>query len=947
MAILSIFVNTAMIHTNKVSLNYKSAWLLAALFSVLTVQSKDKVSFKNSFCNLLTCQADTTKKNKNKVHLPKKAQELKQEIPQPIDINAVDTPAVDTPKTLRVDTSGIDTSIVIQTKDTIDLKDTIDFKVSKDSLDAPISYDAEDSMILDVPSQKITLYGKETKTHYKDNDLTAPVIELDQQTGNLIASIRRDSTGKVLSMPTYKQGDFTSTSDSLKFNLKSGKGITKSTYTQQGEMYVYGETIKKIDNNVFFAKRGRFTTCNLDTPHFAFVSNRIKFINKKLAITGPVHPEFEGVPVPLYLPFGIFPLSQGRHSGFIMPSFTTNEQLGIALEGLGYYKVLNDYWDVVYKVSLYSYGSWTMNVNPRYKKLYHYMGSLSFDVQSFKYNFKGDPDFSKNRSYHLSWNHSSDSKARPGVTFSAHVDAGSSSYNSRVPNDPYRNFQNQLSSSIVYSKTWKDKPFNLTVSANHNQNTLQKLINVNLPDVAFNMQTLYPLRKKDFVGTPKWFENIGIGYNGNAKSLFSFYDTAGNIFKQIIDTFRWGAHHSVPISLSLPQLGAFQIAPSVSYDETWFQRKTIRKWNDASRKQDTTVTKGFYAARDISFGIGISTRIFGLIAAKSKTAKLQAIRHEIRPTLSFSYKPDLNKKNFFRTQVDTAALRFEEASVFTGNVFSPYGKGKFAGISFGVDNNIQMKVRNKTDTGENALKKVTLIDGLSLNGSYNFLLDSFNFSNLNLSMNSNLFEKINITAGAIFDPYDVNARGERLKSLVWKRNPFSLGRLLSGSVSVSSQFQGGKKKQEKTSPDLTDYERNGYTDQEYDEELAYIRNNPAEYADFNIPWSINFSYALRLSKTFRTDRSRFITDLDQNISGGGTLGLTKKWQIAVNTSYNITQHEIGVLSISLAREMHCWGMSVNISPIGRYRFFSINISPKSSLLRDFKVNRTRSVFEGF
>ena len=929
-----------MIHTNKVRSKYILVWLIAVVLSILSVQSKNNVSNKSSFYNPLTCSSDTTKKPKKKNRLPKNLQEKKQEIlPTQIDTIAI--------KNSQPDTLNNSNNPNVDTTDLVQTKDTINFRISKDSLDAPISYDAEDSMVLDVPTKKITLYGKETKTHYKDNDLTAPVIQLDQEAGTLTASIRRDSTGKVLSMPTYKQGDFTSTSDSLKFNLKSGRGITKSTYTQQGEMYVYGETIKKIDNSVFFAQRGRFTTCNLDTPHFAFVSNRIKFISKKLAITGPVHPEFEGVPVPLYLPFGIFPLSQGRHSGFIMPSFTTNEQLGIALEGIGYYKVLSDYWDVVYKASIYSYGSWTMNVNPRYRKLYHYQGSLSFDIQNFKYNFKGDPDFQKNRSYHISWNHTADTKARPGVNFSAHVDAGSSSFNSRVPNDPYRNFQNQLSSSIVYSKTWKDKPFNLTVSANHNQNTLQNLINVNLPDVAFNMQTLYPFRKKDFVGTPKWFENIGIGYNGNAKSLFSFYDTAGNIFQHILDTFQWGAHHSIPISLSLPQLGAFQIAPSISYDETWYQTKFIRRWDDVNKKLDTTITKGFYTARDMTFGVGISTRIFGLIAAKSKTSKIQAIRHEIRPTLSFNYKPDFNKKNFYRTQVDTLN-RFEESSVFLRNIFSPYGQGEFGGISFGIDNNIQMKVRNKKDTGENALKKVTLIDALSLNGNYNLMADSFNFSTFNLTMLSNLFEKINLTASALLDPYDVSATGQRLKSLVWKRNPFSLGRLIAGNISVSSQFQGGRNKSnEKQNQNQNTYQGGAYTDQEFDEELAYIRNNPGEYADFNIPWSINFSYAMQFSKTFRTDRNKFVTNLDQNISGGGTLGLTKKWQIALNTSYNITQKQIGVLSISLAREMHCWGMSVNISPIGRYRFFSINLSPKSSLLRDFKVNRTRSVYEGF
>lgn len=933
-----------MININKVSSKYISAWLLAVLIIVLTAQSSDKIPPQNSFHNLLTNTADTTRPVKNRTSLLK----IKEEIVQ-------DTTPKKRQNNIRDSLTNINTdSLLIKQNDSsiIEITDTTDFKISRDSLDAPIEYNAEDSMVLDVPSQKITLYGKKTNTHYKDNDLTAPVIELDQETGNLIASIRRDSAGKVLSMPTFKQGDFTSTSDSLKFNLKSGKGITKSTYTQQGEIYVYGETIKKIDPEVFFVNRARFTTCNLDTPHFAFISNRIKFINQKVAISGPVHPEFEGVPIPLYLPFGIFPLSRGRHSGFLMPTFTSNEQLGLGLEGLGFYKVLNDYWDVILRGNIYSYGGWTMNINPRYKKLYRYQGSLSFDIQNFKYNFKGDPDFSKNRSYHLTWNHSADTRSRPGVTFAASVNAGSSSFNSFVPNNPYRNFSNQLYSSITYSKTWKDKPFNLTVSANHNQNTLRNQINVNLPDVAFNVQTLYPFRKKEFAGTPKWYENIGIAYNGNAKSLFSFYDTAKNIFRQIIDTFQWGAHHSIPISISLPQLGVFQIGPSISYDETWYQQKMVRKWDTANKKLDTIVTKGFYTARDMNFGLGVSTRIFGLITAKNKNAKIQAIRHEIRPTFGINYKPDLNKKFYYRTQVDTFN-RFEEASVFGSgsfNVFPGYGPGEFGGISFGIDNNIQMKVRSKTDTGENALKKVSLIDGLSLNGNYNLMGDSFQLSNLSLSVRSNLFEKISITAGANLDPYDFdNNTGRRLKTLIWKRKPLSLGRMTSGNISVSSQFQGGSKNkstQSQTKNRINDFSQtDGYTDDEYNNELAYIRNNPGEYADFNIPWSVNFSYALRFNKVFRAGVRGLRNEFSQDINGGGTLNLTPKWQIGLNGSYNITTGEVGMVSVTISRDMHCWQMAINLSPVGRYRFFSINISPKSGLLRDLKINRTRYTYD--
>ncbi len=923
---------TAMNMTNRVSFKTILTFTSLALLTFQSVQSKNKEFFKSSFHNFLTQVADTIP-GSAKVDIDKKK-----------DFSAPDSSSEK--MFFYTDTIPLKNTDSLSIKDSASLtqtEDTLLYKVAKNAIEAIVDYSAEDSMVLDVPGKTVTLYGKQATTNYKDNELTAPVIAFDETSGDIIASIKRDSAGNIISLPSYKAADFSSKSDTIRFNMKSGKGLTKSTYTQQGEMYVYGQTIKKINDNVFYALRGRFTTCNLDTPHFAFISNKIKFINNKVAITGPVHPEFEGVPIPLYLPFGIYPLSQGRHSGLLAPNFTTNQQLGLGLEGLGYYKVINDFWDIIIRTNIYSYGGWTLNLSPHYYKRYRYSGSVSFDVQNFKYNFKGDPDYSRNRSYHLSWSHSTDSKARPGVTFSASVNAGSSSYNSYIPDRPIQNFQNQLYSTIAYSKTWKDKPFNLTVTANHNQNTNLKIINVNLPDIGFNVQTIYPFRKKEYVGVPKWYENIGIAYNGNAKSLFSFYDTLPHIFQQIADTFQYGAHHSLPISLSLPQIGSFQVAPSVSYDETWYQRKLFRTWDTANKKLDTTTAKGFYTARQMSFGLGISTRIFGMITAKRKDAKVQAIRHEVRPTFGLSYRPDFNKNNYYFTQVDTTGRR-AQFSVFERNIYSPYSTGKFGGLTFGIENNLSMKVRNPKDTGENAIKKVSLIDGFSINTSYNFFLDSFRLSPFIVSARSNLFDKINITAGGVLDPYDINSGGQRVNSLLWERKPLSLGRLMTGNVSVSSNFRGGEKKKTTPSPEQErqDLLRNGsYTGDEYDSELAYISNNPGEFADFNIPWSVNFSYSLSFSKRFVKNKG-FETSYSQNTNFGGTLNLTPKWQLGVNGYYNISLGQLNTIAMSISRDLHCWQMSINVSPVGTYRFFSINISPKSPLLRDLKVNKTSS-----
>ncbi len=916
-----IFAITAMNYYNKGKAKYILASVMLALFISQTIGSTVNMPIFSEFYKILT--SDTVPATLQKPFKPQK----------------------------KVSNTGLDT-IPLNRGDTLTSLsiDTFFVKSSKDSLPAPVVYQADDSMILDVPSKKILLYGKQSNIKFSDNELKAPGIEFDQRTNLVTAYLKKDTSGKVISFPSFDQGDLKTVSDTIAFNMKTGKGLTKGTYTKQDEMYVYAEKIKKVDSASFFAYRARFTTCNLDTPHFSFVSKKIKFITKKFAVTGPVHPEFEGVPVPIILPFGLFPISQGRHSGLLAPAFNSNDQFGLSLSGLGYYKVINDYWDVTTRGTVYSYGGYSFNISPRYFKRYHQQGNFSFDYQHFKTNFKGDPDFSTNNSFNVRWSHTLDNKSRPGVSFNANVNAGSSKFNSQVPNNPTRNFSNQLNSSIAYAKVWKDKPFNISINANHSQNTNLKIINVTLPDVSFNLNTLYPLRRKEVIGNYSWYENIGIALNSNVKSLTYFSDDTTvskvNIGKQIFNNLQWGGNHSIPISLSLPQMGALQISPSVSYTEKWYQQKFIRSWNSSTHKVDTAINKSFYTARDMSFGIGMSSRVFGSYTF-GKNSSVKAIRHEIRPSVSVNYKPNMNGKYFYTSQLDTAG-HVGRFNVFDNSIYGGFGEGKFGGLSFNVDNNIQMKVRDKNDTALDAVKKVSLIDGLNLGGSYNFLADSFQLSVFNVGARSNLFDKISITANASLDPYQVNARGDRINQLIWKQKIASLGRFVGGNISMSSQFQGGDKNKKKKTPNQIGQPYNPNTGMpldEYQTEAAYIGNNPAEFTDFSIPWSFNFSYSLRFQRDRKPDYSGFYTNIYQDMNWNSTLSLTPKWQLGINGFYNISQKELGTLSVSIAREMHCWQMAVNVSPVGRYRFFNITISPKSNLLRDIKVNRTRYFYD--
>ncbi|HMD01031.1 MAG TPA: putative LPS assembly protein LptD, partial [Ferruginibacter sp.] len=364
-------------------------------------------------------------------------------------------------------------------------------------------------------------------------------------------------------------------------------------------------------------------------------------------------------------------------------------------------------------------------------------------------------------------------------------------------------------------------------------------------------------------------------------------------------------------------------------------------WDNVAKVDVVDVKKGFYAAREMAFGMGVSTRIFGLYGF-SKRSKIQGIRHEIRPSVGVSYHPNMNGKSYYSSQIDDFG-NMARFSYYERNIFGAFGEGKAASLNFNIDNNIQMKVRNRKDT-TSGLKKMTLIDGLSLSGGYNFLADSFKLSTLAISARTNLFEKFNITANGTLDPYLYNSVGDRIDKLVWTKRPLSLGKLMYGNVALQSQFKGGNKAEKQPVNNVTQTNPiNGMPLNEYQQEAAYISNNPAEYANFNIPWSVNFSYALTFQRQRNTTGYQSV--FSQNLTLGGTLNLTPKWQMGMNGYYNITTKEIGSLSMYLTREMHCWQMAINVSPIGKYRYFNISISPKSGILRDLKINRTRYFYD--
>ncbi|UYQ94298.1 putative LPS assembly protein LptD [Chitinophaga horti] len=697
----------------------------------------------------------------------------------------------------RIKMAQADSAAIVDSIPSIDSlgprpNDTLNLaKISNDSLEAPIFFKVKDSSVTYIKRKEVYMYGS-ADVKYKEIAVTGDRMQIDQERGLLKVTPSIDSAGKKTGLPVFSDGSQTTDQDSIVYSITSQKALIYNTRAQYGEGYIVSQKVKKAPDNTVFGFKNGYTTCNLDTPHFAFRARKIKVIPNKLIISGPANLEIQGIPTPLYIPFAIFPITSGQRSGILVPQYTVNQQKGIGLENGGYYIGLGEYLDLTVRGNVYSYGSWGTTFSPTYRKRYRYNGGLNISLANTRF---GDPevkeDFSVSRDFNVTWNHSMDSKARPGTNFSANVHFGTSNYNSYNVTDYQTRLNNILTSSIAYSKSWQGKPYNLTLSLNHSQNNATRDVTITAPEAAFTVNTIYPFQRDGGSGMGKWYEKIGISYTGNLRNTTTFKDsTFGK--PAMWERLQTGMQHQIPLSFSIPLGKNFTLSPSVSYSEKWYTKRLNRTWNEDEYKIDTVYENGFYSMREVSTGMSVATALYGMYTFK-KGSKVDAIRHVIRPTASISYKPDLAEQFYYNLRYDTGMNAIQRVSYFDGSVFGPPSAGTFGGVSFSIDNNLEMRMKSKKDS--TGFKKVKLLDGFGINGSYNLVADSFNLSTFSIYARTNLFDKVNISANGTIDPYQLDSIGRRLDKYAWQgMGTTKLGRLTSMNVAISTSFQSQDKK---------------------------------------------------------------------------------------------------------------------------------------------------------
>jgi lipopolysaccharide assembly outer membrane protein LptD (OstA) len=845
--------------------------------------------------------------------------------------------------TLRIvtDSSQLDDTTSHPVLDTLKRKsDTLKGKkaVKSNALKSKVEYAAKDSLRFDIQSQKVFLFNN-VDIKYEKIDLKSGYVEIDFPKKFLYATFTKDSAGKEVQDPDFAEGTEKIKSKVLNYNYDTKRGYIQYVFTKQDEGYLHGKIVKKMENDVTYMKDGSYTTCSLEeNPHYEFKFGKAKVIPGKKIITGPAYLIIAGVPVPIGVPFGYFPNRIGRRSGIEIPAFSESTTKGFGLSGGGYYWAASPYFDVNVLGDIWSRGSWALDPIVNYKYRYHYSGKFSFKYAINRLGAADSPDFSKSTDFSVQWTHTQDTKARPHSNFSANVNIVSQNFNK---NNPVTNTQsylsNTFSSSVNYS-TIINNNYNLNINFSHNQNTLNKSVNITFPQLTFSVNQFFPFRRKEVTGKIRWYENINVRYNLNAINEYSTTDTTIFRKKKWWNDMNNGVTHSATISSgSIRILKHFTLNTGVNLTDRNYlytiRQSYIPNPHTGSLSRDTLkvdTIRSLANSIDGNAYANLGTIIYGMF--QFKKGPIVAIRHMLTPSISFTYTPDFGSSAFgyWRAAAnDTNRFRPPpKYSIFQGSLAGTPASVKSGLIAFSLRNSLEMKVRSKKDT-ITGTKKISLIDQLIISENYDVTKDSMQWSLLSISGNTTLFKALHLTYSGSLDPYARDTAGRPLKETEWAlhRRLFRLDNStwqLGLSYSLSSD-KGKKKTPTKGS----------------EQEKKDVINNLDYYYDFDIPWSLKLDYNITYGRSWNITYSHRNTMLTQTLGFNGQINLTPKWKFTITSGWDFTLSELSFTNIQLIRDLHCWEMSFNWIPKGPQQSWNFTLKVKASILTDLKLTKKK------
>ena len=840
-----------------------------------------------------------------------------------------------------------------------------------------VFYQSRDSITMNMRTKAVDLYGA-SNIDYKPIGLQAEKISIDWNNNIIEARGVPDSTGTEIGKPVFKNGAETYETNNIRYSFKTEKAVISGLVTQQGEGIIHGERVFKNEDDELFIPFTKYTTCNLEHPHFYIAARNVKAIPENKLVTGPFNMVVNDVPTPLGFFFGMFPEQSTRSSGIIVPSYGEQQLRGFYLENGGYYFAINDYINLETTGSIYSRGGFGVNLRSMYRKRYKYNGNFQFNYT--KQNFPDDSETgeSVSKDFRLAWQHSP--QTRGTGRFSASVNAATSSYNqNNVLQDINDQVRTTLSSSVNYSKSFTGTPISFGANARFNQNVQTKKVDLLLPELSANVANLYPFRSKTGASRT-WYEKLTVRYAMNATNKITNQVSADSIapfdlqtLPKLIENANRGVRHVVPLATSIKALRFFTLSPSISYEELWYDSKLEYSWNAQDNQVETDTIPGFNRVFSYGASASLNTILYGTYFLNREYG-IQAIRHLMTPSISYSYRPDFSDPRFGYYQEvqsnengDTSLLRR-----YAGYVYGQPGAGETSALSFSLTNSLEMKVRSRKDTTGKA-EKIVVLRNFGLSTSYNFAQDSFNLSRINIRATTTLFNNKEIFGGSAqtrattfnisgnIDPYvyilDSIDNSNPDSPVVYQRrvNEFAWnkGRGIGQFQTLVLSFRTGlsakeRKKGDRGYNEYTSQRLQEYRDRLQSGTLSYheeaiiqsILDHPEYFVNFNVPWSINISYSLNFRKQgFRE------SDVTQTLQFNGDVSLTPKWKLTYNSGYDLKEKEFTQTRLGLSRDLHCWELTFSWVPFGRYTSYDFTIRAKASLLQDLQLNRRRGFID--
>ena len=840
-------------------------------------------------------------------------------------------------------------------------------KQKSNQIDAQIIYSAQDSIVF-FGNGTAFLHGK-SDIKYKSINLKADFVRMKMDSSLIFARGKVDSLGKKVGEPVFTEGKTEYTSKELTYNLKTKKGYIRQAITKQGEGYVVSDKTKKTGNDILCITDGKYTTCdNHEHPDFYLDLTRGKVKTGKYIVSGPAYLVVEDVPLPIALPFGFFPFTDKYSSGIVMPTFRDEQTRGFGLVGGGYYFAISDYMDLELKGDIYTKGTWALNATTNYVKRYKYRGSFNFSYREDVIGEKDLPNYQKTPSLSLIWSHSQDMKANPFFTFSSSVNfsttgADRSNIDNIYKPEIYSN--SNKSSSVSFTKRFPESPFNISGSMNVAQQTRDSTIDLALPNINISMSTIYPFKRKNAVGVERWYEKLSLRYTG---AFSNSIRTKENKLLTSSFTKDWknGMKHNASVGASYSLFKYINISPSVNYNENWYLQSVNKTWDKTKQAPKTDTISGFNRVYDFNIGVNALTKLYGFYIPSRAIFgdKIDRIRHVMTPSIGLSYMPDFSNPSwgyygsYTQSVPDiTNPLIIHDQLVQYSHFQNVSYQGKSGNITFGLDNNLEMKVRNDKDTtGINPFKIISLIDKFSVTGAYNMAADSMQWSILNASLRLKIGKNQGISLTGNFDPYlyalnSAGTGGVRINKLRWEHGQFPrfLGTNTSYSYTLSNETFKKKIKSKDNNSNSTNLDpllplKNNdpnnppKNDNSKDQKTAEM--DADGYQKVIIPWSISFNYTVSYGNSnFNLSKLEYDMKFTHNISLTGNISLTSNWKFSANTSYDFNANQFPYTNVNIVRNLHCWTMTGSVVLMGANTSYNFKLGVNASMLQDLKYNK--------